>query len=364
MRRGHNIQAWGRGWRLPGGSGRAAIAGLGAVAVAALAVEAEVSQSGRSTGSPCPMEAAAAGGGGSGLLLSEGEQQCYSELFARCAGAAVGGPPDAARAALGGATAATGPVADLFRASQLPAETLHQVGPRVPRPGGRVAVGSLGPRRWTGVAGRPPGIRRPWLGRSEGASLLETAATPLSPESWGTPASSALLRGCASLASFPGMGPLLFPSRTTFWGLHHPTDPKFAQFCKCCWFGPVSAVTFAARSGPCSRVDTPGASLRSELKLGVIVSGRGLRALLSAWAAKPQMFTLSLEANVPTNSSELNCKGKGTSCRTGIQAGGLSVSPHAKLLVGLGIRHETSRSTMEGWGRVGGTPLIPQLMMM
>ncbi|XP_049622747.1 ralBP1-associated Eps domain-containing protein 2 isoform X2 [Suncus etruscus] len=72
------------------------------------------------------MEAAAAGGG-SGLLLSEGEQQCYSDLFARCAGAAVGGPPDAARAALGGATAATGPVADLFRASQLPAETLHQI---------------------------------------------------------------------------------------------------------------------------------------------------------------------------------------------------------------------------------------------
>ncbi|XP_054977641.1 ralBP1-associated Eps domain-containing protein 2 isoform X2 [Sorex araneus] len=73
------------------------------------------------------MEAAAGGGCGAGLLLSEGEQQCYSELFARCAGAAVGGPPEAGRAALGGATAATGPVADLFRASQLPAETLHQI---------------------------------------------------------------------------------------------------------------------------------------------------------------------------------------------------------------------------------------------
>ncbi|XP_070113813.1 ralBP1-associated Eps domain-containing protein 2 isoform X18 [Equus przewalskii] len=79
------------------------------------------------------MEAAAGGGCGSGppLLLSEGEQQCYSELFARCAGAAGGGPgcgpPEAARAAPGAATAAAGPVADLFRASQLPAETLHQI---------------------------------------------------------------------------------------------------------------------------------------------------------------------------------------------------------------------------------------------
>ncbi|XP_039089799.1 ralBP1-associated Eps domain-containing protein 2 isoform X4 [Hyaena hyaena] len=79
------------------------------------------------------MEAAAGGGCGSGppLLLSEGEQQCYSELFARCAGAAGGGPgsgpPEGARAVPGAATAAAGPVADLFRASQLPAETLHQI---------------------------------------------------------------------------------------------------------------------------------------------------------------------------------------------------------------------------------------------
>ncbi|XP_012640172.2 ralBP1-associated Eps domain-containing protein 2 isoform X3 [Microcebus murinus] len=80
------------------------------------------------------MEAAAGGGCGSGpppLLLSEGEQQCYSELFARCAGATGGGPgpvpPDATRVAPGTATAAAGPVADLFRASQLPAETLHQI---------------------------------------------------------------------------------------------------------------------------------------------------------------------------------------------------------------------------------------------
>ncbi|XP_049499481.1 ralBP1-associated Eps domain-containing protein 2 isoform X5 [Panthera uncia] len=81
------------------------------------------------------MEAAAGGGCGSGppLLLSEGEQQCYSELFARCAaaGAAGGGPgsgpPETARAVPSAATAAAGPVADLFRASQLPAETLHQI---------------------------------------------------------------------------------------------------------------------------------------------------------------------------------------------------------------------------------------------
>ncbi|XP_070147480.1 ralBP1-associated Eps domain-containing protein 2 isoform X1 [Ovis canadensis] len=79
------------------------------------------------------MEAAAGGLCGSGppLLLSEGEQQCYSELFARCAGASGGGPgpgpPEAARAAPGATTAAAGPVADLFRASQLPAETLHQI---------------------------------------------------------------------------------------------------------------------------------------------------------------------------------------------------------------------------------------------
>ncbi|XP_054437077.1 ralBP1-associated Eps domain-containing protein 2 isoform X2 [Pteronotus mesoamericanus] len=79
------------------------------------------------------MEAAAGAGCGSGppLLLSDGEQQCYSELFARCTGAASGGPgsgpPEAARATPSAATAAAGPVADLFRASQLPAETLHQI---------------------------------------------------------------------------------------------------------------------------------------------------------------------------------------------------------------------------------------------
>lgn len=95
------------------------------------------------------MEAAAGGGCGSGppLLLSEGEQQCYSELFARCAGAAGGGPasgaPEAVRAVPGAVTAAAGPVADLFRASQLPAETLHQVRARAPFPC-RSLVGGLG----------------------------------------------------------------------------------------------------------------------------------------------------------------------------------------------------------------------------
>lgn len=79
------------------------------------------------------MEVAAGGGCGAGppLLLSESEQQCYSELFARCAGAASGGPgpgpPEVTRVAPSTATAAAGPVADLFRASQLPPETLHQV---------------------------------------------------------------------------------------------------------------------------------------------------------------------------------------------------------------------------------------------
>ncbi|XP_057615187.1 ralBP1-associated Eps domain-containing protein 2 isoform X10 [Chionomys nivalis] len=79
------------------------------------------------------MEVAAGGGCGAGppLLLSESEQQCYSELFARCTGAASGGPgpgpPEATRVAPSTATAAAGPVADLFRASQLPPETLHQI---------------------------------------------------------------------------------------------------------------------------------------------------------------------------------------------------------------------------------------------
>lgn len=80
-----------------------------------------------------PMEVAAGGGccAGTPLLLSDSEQQCYSELFARCAGSASGipasGHPEATRIASCTTVAAAGPVADLFRASQLPKETLHQI---------------------------------------------------------------------------------------------------------------------------------------------------------------------------------------------------------------------------------------------
>ncbi|XP_019350592.1 ralBP1-associated Eps domain-containing protein 2 isoform X2 [Alligator mississippiensis] len=49
------------------------------------------------------------------LPLSEAEQQCYAELFARCR------PGPAPEAAAGGSG-----VAELFRASQLPADALHQ----------------------------------------------------------------------------------------------------------------------------------------------------------------------------------------------------------------------------------------------
>ncbi|XP_051491509.1 ralBP1-associated Eps domain-containing protein 2 isoform X3 [Apus apus] len=58
--------------------------------------------------------AAAAGSGGLLLSLSESEQQRYSELFSRCCP-----PPEAAAA--GGSS-----VGELFRASQLPPDTLHQ----------------------------------------------------------------------------------------------------------------------------------------------------------------------------------------------------------------------------------------------
>ncbi|XP_019384810.1 PREDICTED: ralBP1-associated Eps domain-containing protein 2 isoform X10 [Crocodylus porosus] len=50
------------------------------------------------------------------LPLSEAEQQCYAELFARCR------PGPAPEAAAGGSG-----VAELFRASQLPADALHQI---------------------------------------------------------------------------------------------------------------------------------------------------------------------------------------------------------------------------------------------
>ncbi|XP_061309141.1 ralBP1-associated Eps domain-containing protein 2 isoform X3 [Pezoporus flaviventris] len=58
--------------------------------------------------------AAAAGIGGLLLPLSESEQQHYSELFSRCCP-----PPEAAA---GGSS-----VGELFRASQLPPDTLHQI---------------------------------------------------------------------------------------------------------------------------------------------------------------------------------------------------------------------------------------------
>ncbi|XP_064355715.1 ralBP1-associated Eps domain-containing protein 2 isoform X5 [Dromaius novaehollandiae] len=68
------------------------------------------------------MEPGAAGAGGGALFLplSDSEQQRYSELFARCCppGAAAA-PPEAAA---GGSS-----VGELFRASQLPPDTLHQI---------------------------------------------------------------------------------------------------------------------------------------------------------------------------------------------------------------------------------------------
>ncbi|XP_041255848.1 ralBP1-associated Eps domain-containing protein 2 isoform X3 [Onychostruthus taczanowskii] len=63
---------------------------------------------------PGAAAAAAAGTGGLLLPLSETEQQRYSELFSRCCP-----PPEAAA---GGSS-----VGELFRASQLPPDTLHQI---------------------------------------------------------------------------------------------------------------------------------------------------------------------------------------------------------------------------------------------
>uniref|UniRef100_A0A8C3M309 Uncharacterized protein n=1 Tax=Geospiza parvula TaxID=87175 RepID=A0A8C3M309_GEOPR len=63
---------------------------------------------------PAAAAAAAAGTGGLLLPLSETEQQRYSELFSRCCP-----PPEAAA---GGSS-----VGELFRASQLPPDTLHQI---------------------------------------------------------------------------------------------------------------------------------------------------------------------------------------------------------------------------------------------
>ncbi|XP_026108076.1 ralBP1-associated Eps domain-containing protein 2 isoform X2 [Carassius auratus] len=59
-------------------------------------------------------QGSAAGTGGTFISLSDSEQRCYSGLYALC-------QPDSS------GKLAAGKVAELFRASQLPAETLHQV---------------------------------------------------------------------------------------------------------------------------------------------------------------------------------------------------------------------------------------------
>ncbi|KAG8508861.1 Heterogeneous nuclear ribonucleoprotein A1-like 2, partial [Galemys pyrenaicus] len=136
-----------------------------------------------------------------------GEQQCYSELFARCAGAAGGGAPDAARAAPGVATA--GPVADLLRASQLPAETLHQVGIRAPRPAARRQAGA------GAAAGGPPEAAP---GRRGGGFSAGRAAALWCP---GGPRPPPPLRDDLTRPPSPD------PS-----GAPWPPDPKFALSCK------------------------------------------------------------------------------------------------------------------------------------
>ncbi|XP_055043409.2 ralBP1-associated Eps domain-containing protein 2 [Misgurnus anguillicaudatus] len=59
-------------------------------------------------------QGAAAGTGGTFISLSDAEQRCYSGLYALCQPDSTGTP-------------AAGKLAELFRASQLPAETLHQI---------------------------------------------------------------------------------------------------------------------------------------------------------------------------------------------------------------------------------------------
>ncbi|XP_051955708.1 ralBP1-associated Eps domain-containing protein 2-like isoform X2 [Xyrauchen texanus] len=59
-------------------------------------------------------QGATAGTGGTFISLSDTEQRCYSGLYALCQPDSTGKP-------------AAGKVAELFRASQLPAETLHQI---------------------------------------------------------------------------------------------------------------------------------------------------------------------------------------------------------------------------------------------
>lgn len=71
------------------------------------------------------------------LFLAGPEQQCYAELFSLCCGGQA-----APEAAPGPAPTAGGSkVAELFRASQLPAETLHQAS-KQQHPGG-IARGGL-----------------------------------------------------------------------------------------------------------------------------------------------------------------------------------------------------------------------------
>uniref|UniRef100_A0ACB8FJ40 Uncharacterized protein n=1 Tax=Sphaerodactylus townsendi TaxID=933632 RepID=A0ACB8FJ40_9SAUR len=70
------------------------------------------------------MEPAAAAAATAGLFLAGSEQQFYAELFALCCGGSCQTVPEAGT---GAAPAAGGSkVAELFRASQLPPETLHQ----------------------------------------------------------------------------------------------------------------------------------------------------------------------------------------------------------------------------------------------
>ncbi|XP_074849789.1 ralBP1-associated Eps domain-containing protein 2 isoform X2 [Carettochelys insculpta] len=68
------------------------------------------------------MEQGAAGAAGLLMPLSDAEQQRYSELFALCCP-----PPPPEGGPAPAPAAAAGKVGDLFRASQLPADTLHQI---------------------------------------------------------------------------------------------------------------------------------------------------------------------------------------------------------------------------------------------
>uniref|UniRef100_A0ABM5FYF4 RalBP1-associated Eps domain-containing protein 2 isoform X4 n=1 Tax=Pogona vitticeps TaxID=103695 RepID=A0ABM5FYF4_9SAUR len=84
---------------------------------------------------PLPAAATASGpaAGGAAFLLAASEQPSYAELFSLCGGGGGGGSPAAPEPGSGpSATASTAAaagskVAELFRASQLPAETLHQI---------------------------------------------------------------------------------------------------------------------------------------------------------------------------------------------------------------------------------------------